>query len=332
MKTTSIEQKLLSKRKIYLGIAIFVLIMFLFPLFIRNLYYLNVLIFVGIYTIAAIGLSLLFGYAGQISLGQAAFYGLGAYASGVLSTKYALNPWVAFVISILLVGVVAYLIGKSILSLSGHYLAMGTLGFGIIMNIIFVEWYSMTGGHSGMVNIPNLDIFGFKLNNDIRYYYFVWSVTAIIFMFSFNLVHSKVGRALRGISESEIASEVLGVNTSEVKVIIFVISAVYAAIAGNLYTYYLTFLTPDIFGFKFSLDLVIMVVLGGLGSIWGVFFGVLILIILPEYLRVLKDYDIIVYGIFLIVIVLFLPGGLSQLRTSFVQRFKVLRYSPRGPE
>lgn len=302
------------KREIIIFL-IFALAVLITPLFLRGSYFLNVLVFVGINTMLAVALNLLLGYAGQISLGHAAFFGLGAYISGILTTRFGLDPWFALVIAAGASGLLAFIIGFPILKLKGHYLAMATLGFGIIMFIIFNETVDLTGGPSGLSGIPSIHISSFIFDNDWRNYYLIWIFTLIVMLLSINLSQSRIGRALRAIHDSEVAARVMGVNARILKVQVFTVSAVISAIAGSLYAHTMTFISPASFGFNFSVELVTMVIIGGLGSIYGSFLGAAILTMLPEFLRVLHDFDIIVYGLMLIIMTMYMPGGLiSGLR------------------
>ena len=280
------------------------------PFFLQGSYFLNVLVFIGINTMLAVALNLLLGYAGQISLGHAAFFGLGAYVSGVLTTRFGFDPWLALVIAAAVSGVLAFVIGFPILKLKGHYLAMATLGFGIIMFIIFNETVAVTGGPSGLSGIPNIQISSLIFDNDWSNYYLIWTITLLVMLLSINLSQSRIGRALRAIADSEVAARVMGVNARLLKVQIFTVSAVISAMAGSLYAHTMTFISPASFGFNFSIELVTMVIIGGLGSIYGSFLGAAILTILPEFLRILQDFDIIVYGLMLIIMTMYLPGGL----------------------
>lgn len=282
------------------------------PFVFRGSYLMNVLVFVGIYTLLAVGLNLLLGYAGQISLGHAGFFGLGAYASGILTTTYEWNPWTAMIVAAAVVGALAFAIGFPILKLKGHYLAMATLGLGIIIYIVFNEWVDVTGGPSGFSGIPNLEIGSIVFDTDRKNYYLVWSFVLGCVLLSVNLANSRVGRAFRAIHDAEVAARVMGVNARLLKVQVFALSAVICAIAGSLYAHVMTFIAPPSFGFTISVELLTMVVIGGLGSIYGSFLGALLLTILPEFLRFMHDYDIVFYGGLLMVMTIFMPGGLVR--------------------
>ncbi len=295
-----------------LKFLIFAALLLLIPLFFKGGYLLNVLLFVGIHTILAIGLNLLLGFAGQISLGHAAFFGLGAYLSGILTATYSVNPWLAMIIAAVVVGIMAFVIGFPILKLKGHYLAMATLGLGIIIYIAFNEAVDLTGGPSGLSGIPNLSLGSLIFDSDLKNYYLIWTFTLATMLLSINLAHSRIGRALRAIHDSEVAARVMGVNARLLKVQIFALSAAISAIAGSLYAHTMTFVSPASFGFNFSIELLTMVVIGGLGSIYGSFLGAALLTLLPEMLRAFQDYDIVVYGLLLILMTMFMPGGLVR--------------------
>lgn len=282
------------------------------PLYFKGGYLMNVLVFVGIHTMLAIGLNLLLGYAGQISLGHAGFFGMGAYLSGILTSTYGWNPWLAMPLAALFVGGLAFLIGFPILKLKGHYLAMATLGLGIIIYIVFNETVDLTGGPSGLSGIPNLSIGTFTFDSDVKNYYLIWTVTLATILLTLNLANSRIGRALRAVHDSEVAARVVGVNARLLKVQIFAMSALISSVAGSLYAHTMTFVSPASFGFNFSIELLTMVVIGGLGSIYGSFLGAALLTLLPEFLRAAQDYDIIIYGGLLMVMVMFMPGGLVR--------------------
>ena len=295
----------------FLKFVIFAVAVLMVPLFYSG-YLINIFVFVGIFTILAVALNLLLGFAGQISLGQAAFFGIGAYISGVLTATYAVNPWFSMIIAVAVSGVIAFILGFPILKLKGHYLAMATLGMGIIAYIIFNETVNITGGPSGLSGIPTLSLGGIVFNSDIKNYYLIWFFTIMTMLLSLNLASSRIGRALRAIHDSEVAARTMGVNVRLLKVQIFTISGILSALAGSLYAHTVTFISPTSFGFNVSIELVTMVIIGGLGSIYGSFLGAAILTLLPEFFRAFQDYDIIIYGMTLIVVTMFMPGGLVR--------------------
>lgn len=326
-------QKKQRKREVrnYYMLVLFMGIIFVIPFFILSPYYLSIMIFVAINSILVVSLNLLMGYTGQVSLGHAAFYGLGAYISGILSSKLGISPWLALPAAVFSTGIMAFIIGGACLRLKGYYLVMATLGFGLILQIIFVHFVSLTGGPSGISGIPVFSLFGFSLSNDFRYYYFVWTFVGLVLLLSFNIVDSRIGRAYRAIDSDETAAESLGINTFLYKLQVFVIAGFLAGLAGSLYCHYITFISPGTFSFMFSVELVVMVLVGGVRNTWGAFLGAVVFTILPEYLRTYKDFDVIIYGAVLILIVIFLPGGLiSILNTPLARKAritKMLKYS-----
>jgi len=318
-------------RNNYIGLLFLSVVMAVIPLFISNVYYLSILIFIGIYSLITIGLSLLMGYAGQISLGHAAFFGLGAYASGILTTRLNIAPIPAAIVACLFTGLVAFLIAVPTLRLRGHYLAMATLGFGQIIYVVFNAWIKLTGGPSGFGDIPRIRLAGICFDSDFKYFYLVWSVVLVGFLLAIHIVHSRIGRALRALHSSEEAAGTLGINTSRYKIEIFVVSTMYASIAGSLYAHFVTFLSPESFGISFSILLVTMVVFGGRFSVWGAILGAAVLFSLPEYLRVARDYDVLIYGVVLLLVVMFLPGGLAGWLDGMARRISLLFIS-RAPK
>lgn len=277
-------------------------------------HYIDVMVFAGIFTVVALGLSMLMGYAGQISMAQAAFFGVGAYTSGILTSKFGWPPLAAAPAGMLLSAGVAYLVGIPALRLKGHYLAMATLGFGVIVHIVLSEEVAWTGGPSGLVNIPGMRIGPWKVSGDLAWYYLVWGVAFLCLIFCFHVLHSRVGRALRAIHESEVAAEAMGVPTARYKLQVFVLGAVFAALAGSLYAHYVMFLTPSSFNLMWSIRFVLMVMIGGMQSLWGALLGTILLTFVGnEWLHVFAEFEILVYGAVLLVVALFLPQGLVSL-------------------
>jgi len=307
------------------GIVALLIASGLVALLVKNAYYISIFNFIAIHSLIAIGLCLLMGYAGQISLGHAAFYGLGAYTTAILTTKLGWSPWLALPAAILLTCVIAYMIGRPTLHLRGHYLAMATLGFGMIVYIVMKEWLSLTGGNSGLSSIPALSIAGIALDTDRRFFCLASLAVAGTLLFSANIADSRAGRALRAVHGSEVAAATSGVDIAGYKLKVFVLSAGFAAAAGFLYSHYVKFISPQPFDFKFSIELVVMVVLGGAGSVWGGLIGAGLVTVLGEALRNFGNYDIIAFGAILMLVIIFLPNGL----TGWMQHFRYLRRSRR---
>jgi branched-chain amino acid transport system permease protein len=298
-----------------LPITIFAILIIIFPWIAGRIsaidHYTDIMVFAGIYCLITMGLSLLMGYAGQISIGHAAFYGIGAYVSAILTVRYGLNPWACMLAGMVVAAVVALLVGAPSLKLKGHYLAMATLAFGIIVYIIFNEEAEWTGGPDGMTGIPGLSIFGFGFDSVEKYYYLVWGIVFVIFIFTVNVIQSGTGRALRAIHSSEPAASAMGVDISRFKVIVFVYSAMLASLAGSLYAHYLNFINPSTFDLFFSIKLLIMIALGGMHSIWGAVIGSGLMTFLSyEWLHYFGEFEVIVYGAILLLVTIFLPHGL----------------------
>jgi branched-chain amino acid transport system permease protein len=294
--------------------------------------YTSLMIFIGISTMVTVGLCLLLGYTGQVSLGQAAFYGTGAYISAILSKTYSVSPWLAMLIAAIGTGAFAYVIGYPIFRLKGNYLAMATLGLGIIMWILFRQLGQYTGGPDGMAGIPYLAIGGFVLDTSFKRYFLVWCFCLAVLLISQNIVNSRTGRALRAIHGSEAAAESIGINVDQFKVKIFVLSAVYASLAGSLFVHHLRFVSPQPFDFLASVKLVVMAVIGGLASVWGAIFGAgTTRILSDELLLRFGEWDVVIYGLILMLVMIFMPEGLFVRLKDVLGRWR-LRYSRRETE
>lgn len=292
------------------------------PLVTRSSYHLSMAVFIAMHAMVAVGLGLLLGYTGQVSLGHAAFYGLGAYGSAMLTLHLSWNPWLALLASAAVTGLVAYLVGRPTLKLHGHYLAMATLGFGIIVKIVFNQAATVTGGPSGLPGLSDLHLGPLALDNDLRMYCFVWPLLLVQLLLSRNLLQTRLGRALRAIHDSEIAARSCAVDTARAKVMVFVLSAVFASIAGSLYAHYVNFVNPDPFGFAFSIELMLMVIVGGAATVWGPVIGAAALTIIAQVLAnigqhypLVKDLDVVIFGLILVLMLIFQPQGLARLST-----------------
>lgn len=291
------------------GLAALAIIIAALPLFLPNSYYFEIAILVGLNAIVCVGLNLLIGYAGQISLGHAGFFGIGAYSSGVLSAQYGWPPLLALIAGMVMVGVLAFVVARPIMRLKGHYLAMGTLGFGIIISIILNQEDQITGGPDGM-SVIGFDLFGWEPANELTWYWIVGGLLLITVWLALNLIDSPVGRALRAVHGSETAAEASGVNVTHYKVLVFVVSAVLASLTGSLFAHYSGFITPDEANFFHSIELVTMVVLGGLASVFGAVAGAAILTVLPQLLTVFQDYEMMVLGAIMMGVMIFMRKGL----------------------
>ena len=225
-------------------------------------YIANILITIFLHAMPAIGLSLLVGYTGQISLGHAAFYGLGAYGAVILTTRAQVDPWISIAVASLVVSVLAYGIGWIIFRTRGHHLAIATLGLGIVVSVGFVELRQWTGGANGLSGIPPLKIGQLVLDTDTRYMFVAWGACLLMYLAATNLVRSPIGLLMRGIAESERAACSLGTDVAAFKRTILMLSAFMAAFAGGMYAHYVGFISPQPFGTGFSIRLLLMVAIG----------------------------------------------------------------------
>ncbi len=271
----------------------------------------HVMVLAGIYAILALGLSLFMGYAGQISLGHAAFFGIGAYTTAVLTARYAVPTFLAFCASALSAALIAYLIGRPILKLKGYFLALATLGFGEIFLVVARESTNLTGGVIGIFGIPWFSIAGFSFDTYPKQYYLAWGVLTGLFIFSKNLVRSKVGRALLAVAASEDAASSAGINVPRIKLEIFVLGAAFAGWGGSLFACIMSTANPEAFGLGFTILIVMMVILGGMGNLYGPIAGAILLTWLMDFLSRYQEFSLPIYGVILILLLIFFPDGIG---------------------
>ncbi len=284
-----------------------------------NNYHYDVAIHIAINAIVVVGLNLLIGYAGQISLGHAGFFGLGAYASAVLTDGYGWPSLLALPAGAILVGVLAFIIARPILRLRGHYLAMATLGFGMIVTIILNNESSITGGPDGMT-VPPLTIFGLEVYGEKVWYWIFGGLLLLAVWLALNIIDSPIGRALRAVHGSETAAQVAGIDTTVYKVLIFVVSALFAGLVGSLAAHYSGFITPQEAGFFRSIEFVTMVVIGGMASTFGAVVGAVLLTLLPQLLADFEQWEMVIFGAILMGTMIFLPKGLVPSLRGLLKR------------
>ncbi len=293
----------------YLGLGLVLAVLLVLPFILPNSYYMDLAIRMAINAIIVIGLNLLIGFAGQISLGHAGFLGIGAYASAVLPTHFGFHPLLAMASGAAATAVIAGVVAKPIFRLKGNYLAMATLGLGIIINIALRNEAQWTGGPDGMA-VPAFAMFGIELSSDKQWYWVVAAMLVISVWASLNIIDSPFGRALRALHGSEVASQVVGVNIVRYKVSIFVMSAVFASLMGSITAHYIGFVTPNFADFFHSIELVTMVVVGGMASVFGSIVGAVLLTALPQALATFEGWETVVFGAVLMLCMIFLPKGL----------------------
>lgn len=286
------------------------------PLVSQDPYVLGVWTFLLLNILVVIGLDLLLGYAGQLSLGHGIFVAIGAYASGLLTTKAGFSGWAAMPVGMLAAALLAAIVAVPTLRLRGYYLAMATLGFPVMFDAAIRVTSQWSGGSSGVISIPRLKIGSYILRDPLVYYYLVLGVVAVVLLLVWNLANSRLGLKLRAIHADETAASARGINVTSLKVLVFVASATIAALSGSLYVHNVQFVAPDTFGLNYSLTLVIMLVVGGMGRVWGGILGVVLLGWMPELLREAATWQPVIFGSILAIIMLFAPSGLA----GFVRR------------
>jgi branched-chain amino acid transport system permease protein len=319
-----------------LVIVLFAIVMLSVPLG-ASPYPLTVMVDIGLYSIAAMGLIMLMGLAGQISLGHATFVGCGAYISGILTTKYDFASWPALLLAALITGAIAAFIGRFMFRLHGLILAGVTLALNLVFYHLVSSLIGLTGGAMGMMNIPPLSLGPFTSQNLLFNYYLIWIIAILLLIFSLNLADSRPGRALRALNVhaggSEEAAQVLGVDVTKYKVWVWVLSAVYASLAGSAYAHYIRVIEPGTFTVQLSAMLALMAIIGGRSSPWGAFLGAGLIVGLRQLLReaipalvggLSGSYELIAYGIILVVALLFLPQGLVSLVRKAVPRKRLV--------
>ncbi len=301
----------ISKSLLLLSITLVVI-----PFFLDNDFYYEIAIVALLNAIIASGLNLLMGYAGQISLAHGAFAGLGGYISAILTGHYGLPPLLSIAIALIFMAIFAFILSKPILKLTGHYLAMATLGVGVIINIILNSEEDLTGGADGM-SVDSFTIFGFAPDSSWQWYLIAAILLIALLWLSENLINSPLGRILRSLHDSQRAGSSVGIDIAHYKSIIFVISVVIATLAGSLYAFFSGFISPQEASFGHSIELVVMVVLGGMGRLYGSVIGAFIITILPQFLTSFDEYQTLIYGAIIIFVMVFMPNGVISLFDRF---------------
>ncbi len=267
----------------------------------------------AVYALVSLGLNLLMGYTGQIAAGHAGFLALGAYFTAIVGTRVEWIPCpVILLLAGIFTGIIGFILGIPILRLKGFYIAMATLAFGVVVSEIILHWTSLTNGDDGL-EVPIASIAGFAFDSDYKLYYLIVSVTIIMTFLAKNLVNGYIGRAFIALRESEIAAQTIGIDLAKFKTIAFAISAFYTGVAGGLFAYLITYISPDAFTIELSIDFIAMIVIGGMASILGSIIGAVILTGMQQVLAGLQDLQILIFGISLIVFMIFMPKGISSM-------------------
>jgi branched-chain amino acid transport system permease protein len=304
------------RHAILIGLAVIIAAM---PMLFPSSYYYRVASLVWVSAFAAIGLNILMGKAGQVSLGHAGFFGIGAYAVAIGPAHLGLPPFAALLIGAVFSALLAYLVGRPILRLKGHYLAIATLGFGVLVALVITTEVRWTGGPDGMP-VTKLALFGWRASGADTWYWITGGLLLAGTWIALNLDDTPTGRAFRALHDSEIAARVAGVNVNRFKLQAFVIAAVYASLAGSALAFMNGFVNPDQAGFLHSIELVTMVVLGGLGSIVGSIVGAVVLIVLPQVLTSFQEYENLLLGFIIIVAMIFMREGIVPTVSKLITR------------
>lgn len=299
----------------YLSLAI-LLILIVLPLTGVKRYYLSLFCYIGFYAMAASGLDLLFGYSGQISLGHAGFYCVGAYASALLSKYLGIPPYITVFLGASIGALIGIVLAFPAARLKHHFLSLATIAFAEIVFLSVVHWDSVTFGFSGLTKIPALEMFGLRFNNSrngmMNFYYLILFVVLVMLIIKHLIVKSKIGRAFVAIQESSAAASGMGINVRKYRVMAFAISAFYTSLAGAFYAHFTQYVSPDTFVLDTSVRFLTIVLFGGLASLWGPVIGAVVIVVLQELLQATGTYQMIFYGSFIIVVLLFMPKGISN--------------------
>jgi branched-chain amino acid transport system permease protein len=316
-------EKLITKKSLRWMLPIFIALLVIPALPFVLDYYVYVLSLIGVYSIVAIGFNLMSGYTGLISIGHAGFFAIGAYTSSILVSR-GLVPFIgALPIAAFFTGLIGFLLALPCLRLFGMYIAMATLAFGFIIEEVVLQLNAITGGHQGL-SVPIAVIGGFKsgivMDSDKKFYYFILAMTLVFIFLAVNIVRTKFGRAFVAIRESEIAASAMGIDLTKYKTMSFTISAFYTGLAGGLYAYLLHYIAPNAFNIFLSLQFLVMIVVGGFASIAGSILGAIFLTAVPEFMSSLQEWQIIVFGLILLLFILFVPYGVAGLITKVKYR------------
>lgn len=285
----------------------------LLPLFITNNYHLNLMIQVLINIIIVVGLNFITGLTGQMNLGTAGIFSMGAYTSSLLATRLGINPWICLIGAVIMGVLIGFGLGYPSLRVSGVYLALTTIGFSEIVRILMTNLTGLTGGALGVPGIPAFSIMGFKFQTNKEIYYLYLVIAVVLIFNAYRIVNSKWGRAFLAVKDNPDAVEAGGVNIAGIKIMAFTLAAIYATIAGSLYAHYVGFINPSAYNLDFSINYVVMLVIGGIGSVPGNIFGAILVTLVPELLRFMQNYYWLVFSVITLLFVIFLPNGIVSL-------------------
>jgi branched-chain amino acid transport system permease protein len=288
-----------------------------FPAIAKSRYQVHIVNNIGIWLLLSLGLNIAMGYGGQFNLALGALWGVGAYTAALLQTRLGVPFWINLPLSIIAAAVMAALVGLPSFKVRSHYLAIVTIGLGEVINLFLVNQDELTGGALGINRIKPPSFFGFPINTDERFYYLILIMVVLGYLIGRQIVSHRIGRAFRALRDDFQAARAMGVNTGYYQILAFAISGAYAGAAGALFAHWNSYISPDIFEFKSALIVLTMILVGGIGKLPGSVVGTVLLLVLNEYLRVFEKWQLVGYGVAIIVVVLFLPGGVVQLAGKF---------------
>lgn len=297
-------------KRIYLKI-IAALLLALLPFILEpiNSYLVHIAISIGIFAILSISLNVIIGYAGIFALGHAAFYGVGAYSAALLMIHFELSFWIALPMSAIIAGIAGLIVGLPVIRLRGDYLAIVTLGFGEIVRLIFINWVPVTNGPMGLPGIPEPSLFGYTFHQKTEFYYLILILLLLTVFIIYRIVHSGIGLNMMSIREDETLANSIGIQPVRYKLMAFVIGGFFAGVAGAFWASYITFISPDAFRYLDSVNILAMVILGGVGSIPGSVLGAGIMVLAPEILRFVNEYRMMILGLAIVLMMIFKPTG-----------------------
>ncbi|MEY8355837.1 branched-chain amino acid ABC transporter permease [Lachnospiraceae bacterium 54-53] len=283
------------------------------PVFISNNYHLNLMIQVLINIIIVVGLNFITGLTGQMNLGTAGIFSMGAYTSSLLATRLGINPWICLIAAIGMGFLIGMGLGYPSLRVSGVYLALTTIGFSEIVRILMTNLTGLTGGALGVTGIPPFSIFGHKFQTNKEIYYLYLVIAVILIFNAYRIVNSKWGRAFLAVKDNPEAVEAGGISIASIKILAFTLAAVYATVAGSLYAHYVGFINPSAYNLEYSINYVVMLVIGGIGSVPGNVLGAILVTLVPEFLRFMENYYWLVFSVITLLFVIFMPNGIVSL-------------------
>ncbi len=303
------------------------------PLLVTGTYYRHLMVMAAISVIMASGLNLIVGFMGELSLGHSAYFGIGAYASTLVVLKLGMPVWIGFAMAVVIGGIFGFLIGYPSLRLRGPYFAISTLGFVMIIQLVVINWETLTNGPLGIVGVPpaaiSLPFLRFKFTSKLSYYYlalgFTWAVLFVIH----RIINSRMGRAFLACRENEELAQSVGIHTFRFHLTAFVIGTCFISLGGGLYAHYIGFIDPELFTWYYIVTMLIMVLIGGSGTIAGPVIGAILFTWLPEYLRAVKAFQMVLYGLILVIAIIFMPEGIYGSLRQFYSR--ITRRRDRAP-